>query len=225
MSQTTRLGMALTLAFAAAIGTFSAQTAVAPTNDAPNPYETIANYFKMPAGRTWGSTSAVEIDKDGSSIWVGERCGTNSCWDAAAGAMSPLDVVLKFDAGGTLVKSFGAGLMVFPHGIFVDRDGNIWLTDGQDNLPRRRAGMAPDAPLPPMPAKVVGHQVFKFSPDGKLLLTLGKPGGNQPGQAEIRRRSFSRTTSSRMPTATSSSPRDTAAPTPASSSSIGPASC
>jgi len=59
-----------------------------PTNDAPNPYNTVSNYFKLPEGRTWGSTSAVDIDKDGRSIWVAERCGTNSCLDRATGKMS-----------------------------------------------------------------------------------------------------------------------------------------
>lgn len=153
-----------------------------PVNDAPNPYRTIEGYFKLPEGRTWGSTSAVDIDRDGRSIWVAERCAANSCWDAAKGEMSPLDTVFHFNASGTLIKSFGKGLMVFPHGIHVDRDGNVWVTDGQDNLPRRRPGAPADAPLPAPPAKVVGHQVFKFSPDGTLLMTLGKPGGNQPGQ-------------------------------------------
>ena len=75
-------------------------------------------------------------------------------------------------------------MIVFPHGIHVDRDGNIWVTDGQDNFPaapaRRRAPTPP--PPPPPPAKPIGHQIFKFSPDGKVLLTLGKPGGNRPGQ-------------------------------------------
>ena len=170
------------LACALAIGTgVVAQSTIEPTNSAPNPYQTIEGWAKMPAGRSWGSTSAVDVDKDGTSIWVGERCGANSCWDAAKGAMSTLDVVLKFDQSGALVRSFGAGLMVFPHGIHVDRDGNVWLTDGQDNLPRRGRGAAPDAPLPPPPAQIVGHQIFKFSPEGKLLLTLGKAGGNQPG--------------------------------------------
>ena len=153
-----------------------AQGAASPVNDAPNPYQTVANFFKMPAGRTWGSTSAVEIDKDGRSIWVAERCGANTCLG------SDLDVVLKFDASGALVRSFGKGMMIFPHGIHVDRDGNLWVTDGQDNLPRPARGAAADAPLPPPPAKVIGHQVFKFSPEGKVLLTLGKPGGNQPGK-------------------------------------------
>jgi sugar lactone lactonase YvrE len=137
-----------------------------PANDAPNPYHTVEHVFKMPAGRTWGATSAVEIDPDGTSIWVAERCGANSC------STSDLPAILKFDASGTMVKSFGAGLFVFPHGIHVDRGGNIWVTDGQGNqvLPR---GAAPDTPLPKPPK---GHQVFKFSPDGKVLLTLGKAG-------------------------------------------------
>jgi sugar lactone lactonase YvrE len=163
----------------------SAQAPVAPTNDAPNPYRTVEGWAKMPTGRTWGSTSAVEVAPDGASIWVAERCGANSCWDAATGAFSPLDVVLLFDASGTLVRSFGAGMFVFPHGIHVDREGNVWVTDGRDNLGRgargRGAGDPPAAPPPP-PARAVGHQVFKFSPDGRPLLTLGKPGGNQPGQ-------------------------------------------
>ena len=184
MLQFVRVGILTGAAVATAAGYLVAQSGASmpPVNQAPNPYQTVENYFKLPAGRTWGSTSAVDIDKDGRTIWVAERCGANSCWDATKNEMSTLDTVLHFDASGTLVKSFGAGMMVFPHGIHVDRDGNVWVTDGNDNLPRRRPGAPADSPMPPAPAKVVGHQVFKFSPDGTLLLTLGKPGGNQPGQ-------------------------------------------
>ena len=153
-----------------------------PVNQAPNPFQTIEGHFKLPEGRTWGSTSAVDIDKDGRTVWVAERCAANSCWDAAKNEMSPLDTVFKFDTSGKLLLSFGKGMMIFPHGIHVDRDGNVWVTDGQDNVPRRRPGQPADAPLPPLLAKVIGHQVHKFSPDGKLLMSLGKPGGNQPGQ-------------------------------------------
>ena len=153
-----------------------ALSAQQPTNDLPNPYQTIANHFKLPAGRTWGATSAVAVDKDGTSIWVGERCGANSCLD------SKLDSILKFDASGALVKSFGGGTMVFPHGMHVDKDGNVWVTDGQDNRPRRARGAPPDAPLPPAPAEIVGHQVFKYSPEGKLLMTLGKAGGGRDAE-------------------------------------------
>ena len=169
-----------------------------PTNDAPNNYNTIKDYFKLPDGRTWGSTSAVDIDKDGTSIWVAERCGPhtpsgNSCLDRTTGKMSDLPSVLKFDASGKLVKSFGAGLLIFPHGIHVDKDGNVWVTDGQDDapVPARGAGgagrgaagaeggrgAAPAGPIGPRPGATHGNQVFKFSPEGKVLLTLGKPGG------------------------------------------------
>lgn len=168
-----RLAIAVLIVAAAAIAVPDARQTPAggPTNDLPNPYRTIEHWFKLPEGRTWGATSAVEVDRDGRSIWVGERCGANTCLG------SSLDPVLKFDASGRLVKSFGAGLIVFPHGVDVDRDGNVWMTDGQDNLPRRARGAAPDTPLPPAPATIVGHQVFKFSPDGRLLMTLGKAGG------------------------------------------------
>jgi streptogramin lyase len=178
--------LAVTLVAAPVRQGAAAQSPVEPANDAPNPYTTIEGWAKMPTGRTWGATSAVDIDRDGVSVWVAERCGANLCWDPAAGKMSPLDVVLKFDANGNLVRSFGAGMFVFPHGIHVDRDGNIWVTDGQDNLPRtgggRRGGAGAGDVAPKVPDKVVGHQVVKFSPEGKVLLTLGKAGGNRPGE-------------------------------------------
>ena len=152
MSNTTRqaLGFAAFALLAITAGTVYSQT-VAPTNSQPNPYRSVENWAKMPPGRTWGSTAGVCVDPDGTSVWVAERCGANTC------AGSSLDPVLKFDASGKLVKSFGAGMFVFPHGIFVDRDGNVWVTDAQGKDGK-------------------GHQVFKFSPEGKVLLALGKPG-------------------------------------------------
>src|SRR5262245_58292692 len=170
---------ALIVFLAAAAGILVPQQ---PTNDLPNPFQPGTNIFQLPAGRSWGSTSAVEIDKDGRSIWVGERCGVNSCADPATGRMSPLDPVLKFDASGKLVKSFGAGMIAFAHGMYVDRDGNIWVTDANDNRVRPARGAAAGTPPPAQPEKLVGHQVIKFSPDGKVLMTLGKAGvaGNPP---------------------------------------------
>jgi streptogramin lyase len=102
---------------------------------------------------------------------VDERCKQNSCTG------SDLPAIHNFDANGNMVKSFGAGILNFPHGIHVDRDGNIWVTDGRDNRVGRGRGAAADAPLPPQPAVIYGHQIFKFSPEGQLLMTLGTKGG------------------------------------------------
>jgi streptogramin lyase len=150
------------IAFAVAvIATFAIFTAgglaeTAPTNSAPNPYKTITGWFQIPAGRAWGSTAGVFVDAH-DHIWVAERCGANSCAD------SKLDPIFEFDRDGKLLHNFGGGMFVFPHGITVDKAGNVWVTDGQGKNGR-------------------GHQVVKFSPEGKVLMTLGKAGvaGNGP---------------------------------------------
>jgi streptogramin lyase len=138
-----------------------AQTPVAPTNDAPNPYKTVPNFFQLPEGRTWGSISTVEPDIDGRSIWIVDRCGANSCIG------SKLPVVMKFDASGKLVRIFGVGLFVFPHGIHIDQQGNVWVVDGLPPGGGRGAAPQPAAG---------GHHIVKFSPEGKILLRLGTPG-------------------------------------------------
>jgi sugar lactone lactonase YvrE len=126
-----------------------------PTNSAPNPYRPISGWFKLPEGRNFGSTGGVAIDKRG-HIWVAERCGSKG-FIAGACADSKLDPIFEFDQSGKLLHNFGGGLMVMPHGISIDADGNVWVTDIQGK-----------------PGK--GHQVFKFSPEGKLLMTLGTAG-------------------------------------------------
>jgi len=121
-------------------------------------YQLADNFFKLSAGRKIGSTAGITVDRDGKSIWTFDRCGDQYC------AGSDVAPIQKFDASGQLVRSFGAGMFVRPHGIHIDRDGNVWVTDGE----------GPDGKDPRKNGK--GHQVFKFSPDGKLLMTLGKAG-------------------------------------------------
>ncbi len=128
----------------------------------PNPYRTVSGVWgKLPAGRTWGSTSAVFPATDGSgNIWVAERCSQNSC------AGSNLPPVLLFNLEGKLLKKFGENLFVWPHGIHVDINNNVWITDAKGEN-----GM--------------GHQVHKFSPDGKLLMSLGEKGVPGDGEYEF----------------------------------------
>jgi NHL repeat len=138
-----------------------AQPADQPKAD-PNPktnrYATLQGFFKMPPGRSMGSSSAVAGDSKG-NIWVVDRCAANSC------VGSKLDPVMQFDAKGNFVKSFGSGLLQFAHGFTIDNKDHLWVTDG----------------VPPSGKGTQGHTVMEFDSSGKLLRTMGKPG--VPGSA------------------------------------------
>ena len=149
-SMTALFGVAFVAAAALSVGTVQAQDANA-VNAAPNPYQTIDDWAQLPQGRTWGQAIGIDIDRDGRSVWVFDRCGAKSC---TGSTIAPIQ---KFDASGKLVTSFGAGMFNFPHGLFVDRDNNIWVSDGKGEGGK-------------------GHTVIKFSQDGKVLMTLGTPG-------------------------------------------------
>jgi len=114
-----------------------------------NPYRE-EGWAKFADGRRWGWASAIDIDKRG-NIWVFERCGANSC---AGSKVAPL---VQLTPQGKVLQSFGAGMFAFPHGIHIDKYGNIWVTDADGKEGK-------------------GHQVVKFSASGKVLLTLGKAG-------------------------------------------------
>ena len=127
----------------------------APVNDRPNPYRRTANWAQLPAGLKWGAVIGAEPGPDG-NVYVVHRCFENSC------AGRPEPPILKFDSSGRLLKSWGSGGYVFPHGLHVDAQGNVWVTDAQ----------AKDGK---------GHQVFKYDGDGRLLLTIGVAGAQGAG--------------------------------------------
>jgi len=136
----------------------STQSREEPRNDLPQPYRTTRDWGQLPAGVTkWAAVTAVEPAPDG-SLYVVHRCFANSC----AGRMEA--PIVKYDANGRILKTWGEGLFVFPHGATVDRDGNLWVTDAGGGSGK-------------------GHQVFKFSSEGKVLMTLGKAGisASSPG--------------------------------------------
>jgi sugar lactone lactonase YvrE len=123
-------------------------------NSESNPYMQVENWAKLPDGRSWGQVIGVEIDPDGESVWVLDRCGPKGCMEPPGSIVDPIQ---KFDRFGNFVKSFGAGLFNWPHGFFVDRGGNVWVTDG-------------------IGVNGKGNTVFKFSPNGERLMMLGRPG-------------------------------------------------
>jgi sugar lactone lactonase YvrE len=132
----------------------------------PNPNPAVTrNWGELPAGRNWGSTAGIDIDPIDGHIWAYERCGAGSFGGGTPinCDTNPVDPIFKFNRfTGEVMANFGGGLMMTPHGIHADSEGNVWVTDFANNA-----------------AGTKGHQVHKFSPDGQLLMSLGTAG--QPG--------------------------------------------
>jgi DNA-binding beta-propeller fold protein YncE len=130
-----------------------------PVNSGANPYHVVRDWAHID-GRPWGGSNGVAIDRDGKTVWATDRCSPGTTPGCANTDANP---VHHFDESGKEIKSFGGGMFVWPHGIHVDRAGSVWVTDA------RAEGNK-------------GSVVVKFSPDGKALLTIGKPGvrGNPP---------------------------------------------
>jgi len=127
-------------------------------NAAPNPYKMQDSWAQLASGRKFGAAIKVQVDhSDGKSIWVFDRCGSTECTDSM---VPPIE---KFDSSGAFQKAIGAGMFAVPHSLYVDHDGNVWAGD---QIARNGKGA----------------DLIKFSPDGRVLMILGKPGmpGNGP---------------------------------------------
>jgi DNA-binding beta-propeller fold protein YncE len=146
--------------------------AVPPVNSGANPYRVIRDWAQLTVeGRPWGGSNGVAIGRDGKSVWAVDRCSPGTTPGCLGSKGNP---VHQFDESGKEIRSFGGGMFVWPHGIHVDRDGNVWVADAR--------AASPDD-LKKFPGEgAKGSVVVKFSPEGKVLLTLGKPGvkGNPP---------------------------------------------
>ncbi len=155
---------------AVALFTFTTQ---ALAQSSPNPYRTVENWSTLPDGRTMGAVGDTDVDPDGVHIWAIIRCdatAANRFGDECVD--SDLDSIIKFDANGNVVESFGGGMFIWPHGIDVDAQGNVWVTDA-----------ASSARIPQGDKR--GHQVVKFSPTGEVLMVLGTPGQSGSGNNQF----------------------------------------
>ncbi len=149
------------------------------------PFESVANFFKLPAGLYMGEGVGVATNSKG-HVFVYMRSGETR--------------LFEFDQNGAFVKEFGVGSygFSFAHAVRVDKDDNVWAVDEGTNV------------------------IQKFSPDGKLLMVLGKRpdpldqlaliAGRRTvlGRQPARTRSTARPTSAGIRRATSSSPTATA---------------
>ncbi|HEY4365272.1 MAG TPA: peptidyl-alpha-hydroxyglycine alpha-amidating lyase family protein [Bryobacteraceae bacterium] len=121
-----------------------------PNNNWPTPYKTLHDWAQLPAGMAWPAITGA-LEGPNGKLYVLGRCHENNC----AGRTEP--AVLVYDLSGKLLNSWGSGLFNFPHGFWIDKEGNVWITDAHAENGK-------------------GNQVFKFTAQGKLLLTLGKAG-------------------------------------------------
>lgn len=130
-----------------------------------NPYRIEDGWAQLPNGRPMGAVGKVVIDPDGEHVWAVVRCERledpkrfgDECRD------SKTDPIVKFGRDGKVVKTMGGGLFIWPHGLDVDKDGNVWVTDAVATARQPKGDKR-------------GHVVIKFSPEGKVLMTLGTPG-------------------------------------------------
>lgn len=167
--------IAVLATIAAFSGTAGAQERQYPRpTELPNPYRLVAGWPMLPKsmnGGRWGEVIRVSVDSKG-DIWVFHRCfnvvppGSATCINR--GDANP--PILEFDPSGKLLKSFGAGLFAYPHGFTLDRDGNLWASDVNDE--EIVIGMSAKN----AEGVVMGQEVLKLSPEGKVLMTLGKEG-------------------------------------------------
>jgi sugar lactone lactonase YvrE len=182
MNLVSRTRFTLTVALAA-IATFGSvaraqQTQYPKQTQLPNPYQLAENWPTLPQtmnGGHWGELIRADIDPQG-NIWVFHRCFNTEPAGAATCVGRTEPPILEFDPSGKLLTSFGVGMFAFPHGFTIDAQGNIWASDA--NKDETVLGMsAKDSK-----GVVRGHQAFKLSPTGKVLMTLGREGvaGNGP---------------------------------------------
>jgi DNA-binding beta-propeller fold protein YncE len=164
--------LATIAAFSGAAG--AQETQYPKPTELPNPYRLVAGWPTLPKnmnGGHWGEVIRVSVDSKG-NIWVFHRCfnvvppGSATCINR--GVANP--PILEFDPSGKLLKSFGAGLFAYPHGFTLDRDGNLWASDVNDQ--ETVLGMSAKN----AEGVVMGQEVLKLSPEGKVLMTLGKEG-------------------------------------------------
>ena len=105
----------------------------------PNPYRLVDGWAKLPGGREIGAVGDVDIDVDGRHVWAVLRCDAGGDKFGYECLDSELDVVVKFAPDGNTVATFGGGMFIWPHGLEVDPQGNVWVTDAAST--ERSTGM------------------------------------------------------------------------------------
>lgn len=110
------------------------------------PYALVEGWGRLPGSENWGEVTGVEVDESGTIV-------------ALRRSDPPF---VELDRAGKVLKIWGDGMFVWPHGFRIDRQGYLWVTDGRAANGR-------------------GQQVFKMTRDGRVVMTLGKAGVSGDG--------------------------------------------
>lgn len=111
-------------------------------------YQVVHGWPNLPEGRVLGAAAGVAVNaKD--EVFVFHRAGRVWTEPLPTDVLTDPTIAVFDGRTGRFLREMGAGIFAMPHGLSIDRDGNIWATD------------------------VALHQVFELSPEGKVLMTLG----------------------------------------------------
>lgn len=114
-------------------------------------YHVVHGWPQLPAGQVLGSAAGVAVDAR-NEVFVFHRAGRTWSEPLPTDAIAAPTIAVFDGRTGKFLRQLGGGLFAMPHGLSIDRDGNLWATD------------------------VALNQVLKLSPQGKVLLTLGERG-------------------------------------------------
>jgi peptidylamidoglycolate lyase len=126
--------------------------------DTATSYELAEDWLHLPKHFILGNPTGLGIDT-GQNLVVFQRAGRTWPLFGMPDELINNKTILVIDKdSGKIIDSWGEDLFIMPHGLSVDRNNNIWVTD---------VGL---------------HQVFKFNHDGELLMDLGQARvpGNDP---------------------------------------------
>lgn len=110
------------------------------------PFDSRADFFRLPAGTHFGEVSGIAINGR-RHFFIFVRTGVNTTVHGAAASQ-----LFEFGPDGAFIREIGKNLygFAFAHTVRVDKGDNIWTTDEGTNM------------------------VVRFNPAGQVTLTLGR---------------------------------------------------
>lgn len=112
-------------------------------------YELVEDWPNLPEGVELGMATGLGVDSD-NNIVVFHRAGRPWAFPPPEDKIAKNTIMTIDSETGEVLKNWGSDLFLMPHGLEVDKDNNVWITD---------VGL---------------QQILKFNQDGELLMTLGE---------------------------------------------------